>query len=456
MLVQSIAKRLSFFFGIGMNFYMEVAKLRAARKLWATLMRDRMGAKDPRSHLLRTHCQTSGYSLTEQDPYNNVVRTAIEAMAAAMGGTQSLHTNSFDEALGLPTEFSARIARNTQLILQEETHLTKVVDPWGGSYMMEALTDELANAALEVINEVESLGGMAKAIESGMPKLRIEEAAARKQARIDSRQDVVVGVNKYRPAKEDKVEVLAIDNTSVRAKQIDRIKKTKAGRNEAAAQAVLAKLRHSATLTESTGKGSHEYNLLRLSIEAARARCTLGEISDALRSVWGEHKPRVSFCRLAPGHGLHPVRREPVRPAVRAVSLPCFVVQVIHWSHTTRAHPRCCRRRLCKARTRPRSPRQWMWSASSATQWQPLKRLPQRRAGGRASWLPRWGKMVTIVARRLSLPASPTSGLTWTSARSSRRPLKSRSKPSMRTCTSSAFPRRPRAIKRWCRNLSRS
>jgi methylmalonyl-CoA mutase len=298
--MQSIAKRLSFFFGIGMNFYIEIAKLRAARKLWATLMRERAGAKDPRSLLLRTHCQTSGYSLTEQDPYNNVVRTTVEAMAAAMGGTQSLHTNSFDEAMGLPTEFSSRIARNTQLILQEETAMTKVVDPWGGSYMMEAMTDQLAAAALEVIDEVEGLGGMAKAIESGMPKLRIEEAAARKQARIDSGQDVVVGVNKYRPAKEERVEVLSIDNTSVRGKQLARLAQVKAARSEAAVKAALAKLRHSAGLQESTGKGSNEHNLLRLSIEAARARATLGEISDALRSVWGEHKPTVGGVRVRP------------------------------------------------------------------------------------------------------------------------------------------------------------
>lgn len=289
--MQSIAKRLSFFFGMGMNFYMEVAKLRAARKLWATIMRERFGAKDPRSWLLRTHCQTSGYSLTEQDPYNNIVRTTVEAMAAVMGGTQSLHTNSFDEALGLPTEFSARIARNTQLILQEETGISRVVDPWGGSYLMERLTDDLAESAWSVIQEVEGLGGMAKAIDSGMPKLRIEEAAARKQARIDSKQEVVVGVNKYRLAEQEKVEVLQIDNTTVRQKQIERLNKVKATRDAGKAAAALAALSDSARRTDSTGKGSHSANLLRLAIEAARARCTLGEISDALRSVWGEHKP---------------------------------------------------------------------------------------------------------------------------------------------------------------------
>jgi methylmalonyl-CoA mutase len=289
--VDKIASRLSFFFGMGMNFYMEVAKLRAARQLWAELMRDKCGAKDPRSLLLRTHCQTSGYSLTEQDPYNNIIRTTIEATAAVMGGTQSLHTNSFDEALGLPTEFSARIARNTQLILQEETHITNVVDPWGGSYMMESLTADLVASARGVIDEVESLGGMAKAIESGMPKLRIEEAAARKQARIDSSSDVIVGVNKYRLKKEAAVDVLQVDNTTVRASQVARLDKVKATRDSAKVAAALDALRASAKLTESTGKGSHPQNLLRLAIEAARVRATLGEISFALRDVWGEHKP---------------------------------------------------------------------------------------------------------------------------------------------------------------------
>ena len=297
--VDAIAPRLSFFFGIGMNFYMEVAKLRAARRLWAHLMKNKAGAKKEKSLLLRTHCQTSGYSLTEQDPYNNVVRTAVEAMAAVMGGTQSLHTNSFDEALGLPTEFSARIARNTQLMIQEETHITKVVDPWGGSYMMESLTDELYTAALEVIEEVEALGGMAKAVESGMPKLRIEEAAARKQARIDSGQDVVVGVNKYRLEAEEPLEVLSIDNTSVRHKQVARLESVKSSRDAAAAQAALDKLAQSAAMSESTSDGHHEFNLLGLAVEAARARCTLGEISDALRSVWGEHKPREDVVQGA-------------------------------------------------------------------------------------------------------------------------------------------------------------
>jgi methylmalonyl-CoA mutase len=298
--VDAIGKRLSFFFGIGMNFYMEVAKLRAARRLWARIMRDKLGAKNPQSHLLRTHCQTSGYSLTEQDPYNNIVRTTVEAMAAVMGGTQSLHTNSFDEALGLPTAFSAKIARNTQLILQEETHITDVVDPFGGSYMMERLTDDLADAAWAVIEEVEGLGGMAKAIESGMPKLRIEEAAARKQARIDSGQDTVVGVNKYRSAKAERVEVLQIDNTAVRAKQIARLERIKRTRDAAKVDAALARIREAAGRSAGgAGKGSHPDNLLRLSVDAARVRCTLGEISDALRSVWGEHKPREGVVQGA-------------------------------------------------------------------------------------------------------------------------------------------------------------
>ena len=297
--VDEIGTRLSFFFGVGMNFYMEIAKLRAARQLWAEIMRDRFKAKDPRSWLLRTHCQTSGYSLTASDPMNNVVRTTVEAMAATMGGTQSLHTNAFDEALGLPTETSARIARNTQLILQEETGITKVVDPWGGSFMMERLTAELADAARTLIDEVEAEGGMAKAIESGLAKWRIAEAAAKKQARVDSQQDVIVGVNKYKPAKEDLVDVLSIDNTAVREEQIQRIKSVKAARDEMHVRAALDALRASAASSESTSKGEHPQNLLALSVEAARARCTLGEISDALRGVWGEYKATVSVSRFA-------------------------------------------------------------------------------------------------------------------------------------------------------------
>jgi methylmalonyl-CoA mutase len=258
-----------------------------------------VGAKNPKSWLLRTHCQTSGYSLTEQDPYNNVIRTTIEAMAAVMGGTQSLHTNALDEAIGLPTEFSARIARNTQLVIQEESHITNVVDPWGGSYMMESLTDELYNAALELINEVDELGGMTKAIESGMPKLRIEEAAAHKQARIDSGKETIVGVNKYRLEEEGEIDVLAIDNSVVREKQVSKIQSVKSSRDEAAVQAALQALRDSAKLTESTADGNHPQNLLHLAVEAAAARATLGEISQALRDEWGEHAPKTQVVQGA-------------------------------------------------------------------------------------------------------------------------------------------------------------
>ncbi len=299
--VDAVGGRLSFFFGVGMNLYMEVAKLRAARRMWAEIMRTRLGARKPASWLLRTHCQTSGYSLTEQDPTNNVVRTTVEALAAVMGGTQSLHTNAFDEAIGLPTVESARVARNTQLILQEEAQLTRVVDPWGGSYMMEALTAQLAAGAWAVIDEVEALGGMARAIESGMPKARIEEAAARKQARIDTQQDVVVGVNKYVAPRgaAPPPPVLTIDNAAVRAGQVDSLRRVRAARDAKAVAACLAALRASAALSgggggaagSATGAGADERNLLRLAVAAARARCTLGEISDALRDVWGEHAP---------------------------------------------------------------------------------------------------------------------------------------------------------------------
>jgi len=287
--VDRVAPRLSFFFGIGMNFYMEIAKLRAARKLWAHLMKTKLNAKSSKSLLLRTHCQTSGYSLTEQDPYNNIIRTTIEAMASVMGGTQSLHTNSFDEALGLPTEFSSRIARNTQLILQEETGIVRVADPWGGSYMMEKLTDDLVSAALQVIEEVESVGGMTKAIESGMAKLRIEESATRKQARIDSGEDVIVGVNKFKLKQQETVDVLAIDNRKVRLQQIQRIEELKRTRNQAQVDNALEKLRQSAASQENTGPGSHPMNLMKLAVDAARARATVGEISSALESVWGRH-----------------------------------------------------------------------------------------------------------------------------------------------------------------------
>ncbi len=279
--VDEFAGRLSFFWAIGMNFYLEIAKMRAARLLWWKIMQG-FGAKKPKSLMLRTHCQTSGWSLTEQDPYNNVVRTTIEAMAAVFGGTQSLHTNSFDEAIALPTEFSARIARNTQLILQEETHITSVVDPWAGSYMMEKLTQDMADAAWKTIEEVDAMGGMTRAVESGWAKLRIEASAAEKQARIDSGRDVIVGVNKFKLAKEDPVEILEIDNVAVRDNQIARLRTVRAARDSARVQAALA------ALTEAAKNGSG--NLLALSVEAMRARATVGEVSDALEQVWGRHR----------------------------------------------------------------------------------------------------------------------------------------------------------------------
>ena len=280
--IDQFAPRLSFFWAIGMNHFMEIAKLRAGRLLWAKLMQQ-FNPKNEKSLALRTHCQTSGWSLTEQDPFNNVARTTVEALAAILGGTQSLHTNALDEAIALPTDFSARIARNTQLYLQHETHITKVVDPWGGSYYVEALTHELVHQAWELIEEVEKLGGMAKAIETGLPKMRIEEAAARRQARIDSGKDVIVGVNKYRPEKEDyPIEVLDIDNTAVREAQLKRLAQLKAERNTSAVEAALEAL----TQAAQTNTG----NLLELAVEAARQRATLGEISDALEKIYGRHK----------------------------------------------------------------------------------------------------------------------------------------------------------------------
>ncbi|MEN3950141.1 methylmalonyl-CoA mutase [Iodidimonas sp. SYSU 1G8] len=281
--VDAFAGRLSFFFCIGMNFFMEVAKLRAARMLWARIMKD-FGAKKPGSLMLRTHCQTSGVSLTEKDAYNNIIRTTVEAMAAAFGGTQSLHTNAFDEAVALPTDFSARLARNTQLILQEETGITHVIDPLGGSYYVESLTKSLADAAWELIQEVEALGGMTKAVDSGMPKLKIEEAAARKQARIDRGEEVVVGVNKYKPSSEQPFEVMDIDNTKVRESQVIRLKHVRETRDEAACQAALAAL---------TEGAAGDANLLELAVNAARARATLGEISDAMEKVFGRHRAEI-------------------------------------------------------------------------------------------------------------------------------------------------------------------
>jgi methylmalonyl-CoA mutase len=279
--VDEFAGRLSFFWAIGMNFYLEIAKMRAARLLWCRIMTG-FGAKNPKSLMLRTHCQTSGWSLTEQDPYNNVVRTTIEAMAAVFGGTQSLHTNSFDEAIALPTEFSSRIARNTQLIIQEETHIPNVIDPWAGSYLMEKLTQDMADAAWTIIEEVEAMGGMTRAVDSGWAKLKIEAAAAEKQARIDSGRDVIVGVNKYRLAEEDPLEILEVDNVRVRDQQVARLKKIRAVRDGVAVQAALEAL----TSAAKSGQG----NLLELSITAIRHRATVGEVSDALEQVFGRHR----------------------------------------------------------------------------------------------------------------------------------------------------------------------
>ncbi len=284
MKIDDFAPRLSFFWGIGMNHFMEIAKMRAARMIWAKLVKQ-FNPKDHKSLALRTHCQTSGWSLTMQNPFNNVARTTIEAAAAVFGGTQSLHTNALDEALALPTDFSARIARNTQIYLQEETKITKTVDPWAGSFYVESLTNEIAQKAWKLIEEVEELGGMTKAIESGIPKLRIEEAAARKQARIDSGQDIIVGVNKYRLEKEDPLQILDVDNQMVRKQQIEQLEKIKASRDTENVQLSLKKL----TLCAQTGEG----NLLEIAIEAARNRATLGEISDALETVFGRYKAQI-------------------------------------------------------------------------------------------------------------------------------------------------------------------
>lgn len=283
--VDEFAPRLSFFFGIGMDFFMEIAKLRAARLLWSELMEENFSPKDSRSKMLRTHCQTSGVSLTASDPYNNIIRTTIEAMASVLGGTQSLHTNAFDEALALPSEFSAHIARNTQLLLQEETGITKVVDPLGGSYYVEALTDKIAAEARKLIAEVEKLGGMTKAVEEGMPKRRIEEAAALRQARIDRGEQVILGVNKYMREDEPEIDVLSVDNKSVRDSQIKRLERIKAERDDTACQQALAALKTGA---------EQNANLLELSIEASRARASVGEITSVLEEVFGRHKATSS------------------------------------------------------------------------------------------------------------------------------------------------------------------
>ncbi|MCK5078373.1 MAG: methylmalonyl-CoA mutase, partial [Bacteroidales bacterium] len=279
--IDTFAPRISFFWGIGMNHFMEIAKMRAARMLWAKIVKQ-FNPKNPKSMALRTHCQTSGWSLTEQDPFNNVARTCVEAMGATLGHTQSLHTNALDEAIALPTDFSARIARNTQIYIQEETNITRSVDPWAGSYYVESLTHEIASRAWEHIEEVEKLGGMAKAIETGIPKMRIEEASARKQARIDSHKDTIVGVNKYRLEKEDPIETLEVDNDAVREAQIKRLQKLKDERDEAAVQKSLDAI----TQACETGKG----NLLELAVDAAQKRASLGEISYACEKVYGRYK----------------------------------------------------------------------------------------------------------------------------------------------------------------------
>lgn len=295
MKIDEFAPRLSFFWAIGMNHFMEIAKMRAGRMLWAKLLKQ-FNPKDEKSLALRTHCQTSGWSLTEQDPFNNVARTTIEAAAAVFGGTQSLHTNALDEAIALPTDFSARIARNTQIFLQEETKICKTVDPWAGSYYVESLTNEIAQNAWKLIEEVEELGGMTKAIEAGIPKLRIEEAAARKQARIDSGKDIIVGVNKYRLDKEDPLQILDVDNDMVRKQQIERLTQIKATRNSTKVAECLTKLTASAkkSTENTTDSDSHlNDNLLSLAVEAARNRATLGEISDALEVVFGRYKAQI-------------------------------------------------------------------------------------------------------------------------------------------------------------------
>lgn len=286
MSIDQFAPRLSFFWAVGMNHFMEIAKMRAARMLWAKIVKQ-YNPENPKSLALRTHCQTSGWSLTEQDPFNNVARTCIEAMGAALGHTQSLHTNALDEAIALPTDFSARIARNTQIYIQEETNVCRVVDPWAGSYYVESLTHEIAHRAWQHIQEVEKLGGMAKAIESGLPKMRIEEAAARKQARIDSGFDTILGVNKHRLEHEDPIDTLEIDNTAVREAQLARLKELKANRNEAEVQRTLDALTHAAETKEG--------NLLALSIDAARQRASLGEISGALEKVYGRYKAKINL-----------------------------------------------------------------------------------------------------------------------------------------------------------------
>ncbi len=290
--IDQFAPRLSFFWAIGMNHFMEIAKMRAGRMLWAKLVQQ-FNPQNPKSLALRTHCQTSGWSLTEQDPFNNVARTTIEAMAAAFGGTQSLHTNALDEAIALPTDFSARIARNTQIFLQEETDITRTVDPWAGSYYLESLTDALAKKAWDLIQEVEDLGGMTKAIEAGIPKMRIEEAAAKKQARIDSGQDIIVGVNKYRLPEEESLQILEVDNAAVRKQQIERLIELKRDRDQEKVKKALAALAKAADKISEDSEDWETNNLLALAVEAARCRASLGEISDALEESYGRYKAKI-------------------------------------------------------------------------------------------------------------------------------------------------------------------
>ncbi|MEB8344530.1 methylmalonyl-CoA mutase [Flavobacteriaceae bacterium KMM 6898] len=290
--IDQFAPRLSFFWGIGMDHFMEIAKMRAGRMLWAKLVQ-KFDPKSQKSLALRTHSQTSGWSLTAQDPFNNVARTTIEAAAAAFGGTQSLHTNALDEAIALPTDFSARIARNTQLFLQDETKITKTVDPWAGSYYVEYLTDEIAQKAWKLIEEVEELGGMTKAIEAGIPKMRIEQAAAKKQARIDSNQDIIVGINKFQLEEEDTLMILEVDNEQVRKQQLERLALTKKNRNNVAVEAALNKLTEAAKQKQTADGSATKENLLALAVEAARARATLGEISDAMEVAFGRYKAKI-------------------------------------------------------------------------------------------------------------------------------------------------------------------
>ena len=391
--VDDFAGRLSFFFGIGMDFYVEIAKLRAARLLWWRIMTE-MGARKPASLMLRTHCQTSGWSLAAQEPHNNIVRTTVEAMAAVFGGTQSLHTNAFDEALALPSDFAARVARNTQLIIQEETHVTGVVDPWAGSYLMERLTQDLADRAWEIVEQVEQQGGMTRAAESGWAKLQIERCAAEQQARLDAGRDVVVGVNKYAVAEGDEaVEIRTIDNSAVLTVQKRRLREVKAARDDAAVAAALTAL--------AEGARSADDDLLALTVAAVRLRATVGECSSALEQVWGRY--RASIGGVTGVYGAL-------------------------WQDDK--HGRRRRRR-------------WLTS-------RPV------RAGGRACWSPSSGRTATTAAPGSSPPGSPISASTWTSGRCSRPPRTSRGRPSKTTSTRSACPHWPVATARCFRRSSRS